>query len=252
MEKKTSTSTRSTSLLFPIIVVIAALVLIAAVLVLNWDKIGGGDEPEAPRAGGDGPGGQSAPADVQGPESIDLTSIENRDPDYPLAVGPVDAPVVLVVFSDFQCSFCARWSADTLPAMMNHVDASQLRIEWVDIALFGADSERAARAAYAAGLQGRYLDYHDALFADGQIRDGAELTDEALIETAGNIGLDIEQFEADFASPSTAEVIASHHEKAIDLGAMSTPAFILGGQPIVGAQPTEVFESAFQAALQGQ
>ena len=66
---------------------------------------------------------------------------------------------------------------------------------------------------------------------------------------AGELGLDTEQFAADLGSEETAQVIAANQQFGFDLGATSTPIFILGGQPIVGAQPTEVFQEAFQSAL---
>lgn len=153
------------------------------------------------------------------------------------------------MFSDYQCPFCARWSAQTLPAMMEHIDAGNLRIEWREINVFGPASERAARASYAAAVQGALWEYRDALFADGETRSEGELSEESLIALAGELGPDPEQFTADLAAEETAQVIATNQQFGFDLGATSTPVFILGGQPIVGAQPTEVFEDAFQTAL---
>lgn len=77
------------------------------------------------------------PADVQGPDEVNIADIERRDPNDPLAVGPVDAPVVMVVFSDYQCPYCAKWSNDTLTVLENYVDAGDLRVEWRDVNIFG-------------------------------------------------------------------------------------------------------------------
>lgn len=237
---KPSNRSRS-SWVVPGAVLTLAAVLIAVIVWVNWS----GASPED----GTSPSGDGAPTEVQNPEQPDLTEVEARDEDDLLAAGPVDAPVALIVFSDYQCPFCARWSAQTLPAMMEHVDAGNLRIEWRDINVFGPASERAARASYAAALQGAFWEYHDALFADGEIRSEGELSEESLIALAGELGLDTEQFTADLAAEETAQVIATNQQFGFDLGATSTPVFILGGQPIVGAQPTEVFEDAFQTAL---
>lgn len=174
---------------------------------------------------------------------------ETRDEEDLLAAGPVDAPVVLVVFSDYQCPFCARWSEQTLPSMMEHVEAGDLRIEWRDVNVFGPASERAARASYAAALQGAFWEYHDALFEGGERRSADELSEEALVALADELGLDTDRFAADLGSEETAEVISANEQLGFDLGATFTPVFILGGQPIVGAQPTEVFEEAFPVAL---
>lgn len=183
------------------------------------------------------------------PPQVDLTEVEGRDLGDPLGIGAVDAPVVLIVFSDFQCGFCARWSDQTLPTMLEYVDSGQLRIEWRDINIFGADSERAARAVYAAALQGAFLEYHEELFPGGETRSPDQLTDAALIASAADLGLDTERFAADLASEETAAQIAANAQLGIGLGATSTPSFLLGGVPLVGAQPTEVFVEALEQAL---
>lgn len=203
-----------------------------------------------------GSGGSSTsseqPAAIEHPQSVaapDLSSQEGRDPDDLLAEGPVDAPVVLVVFSDYQCPFCAKWSDETLPQMRDYVERGELRIEYRDVNIYGEDSERAARASLAAAMQGEHAQYHALLFEDGEIRSGQGLSEESLVELAGQIGLDTEQFAADMNSEQVAETIAEDAQQGIDLGAMSTPAFIIGGTPTAGAQPTEVFTELVDQAL---
>lgn len=161
----------------------------------------------------------------------------------------MDAPVTLVVFSDYQCPFCAKWSHDTLPLMMEYVEAGDLRIEWRDVNVFGPASERAARASYAAALQGAFWEYHDALYAGGEKRSEADLSEDALITLAGELGLDTERFVTEMNADSTASQIGENEQLGLDLGAYSTPVFLMGGQPLVGAQPSEVFVDAFDQAL---
>ena len=237
--------------LVPAIVITVAVVLAGLVLLMNRDN---GSAGSFSRSGAEtqmGPEAPSQAAGAQEPVQPDFTVVESRDEADPLAVGPVDAPVGLVVFSDYQCPYCAKWSQETLPVMMEHVEAGNLRIEWRDLNLFGPDSERASRAAYAAALQGQeaYLDYNDALFANGQPRSKEQLNNDALIALAGDVGLDIDTFTADFTSADTAKVVSDNAQLGIDLGVYSTPAFLVGGQPIMGAQPVEVFEGAIDLAL---
>lgn len=192
---------------------------------------------------------EEPPAQVEDVTTPDLTQYEARDPDDVLAAGAVDAPVALVVFSDYQCQFCAKWSNETLPVMWEYVEAGDLRIEWRDVNIFGDASERGALAAYAAARQDRFLDYHAELFPDGQVRSERALSYEELVAIATDIGLDVAQFEADYASDAAQQAVGANEDLGAELGAFSTPSFILGGTPIVGAQPTEVFIQTFQDAL---
>lgn len=227
----------------PLVVLAVAAALIALIVALNREpETSALDGPRPPSAPG-------APTDVQGPEQPDFTVAERREDGDLLAAGPVDAQVVLVVFSDYQCPFCARWNAETLPLMQEHVEAGDLRIEWRDVNVFGPASERAATAAYAAALQGAFWEYHDALFEGGQTRAERDLSDAALISLAAELGLDTDRFTADLRSEQTTTEIARNEKLGLDLGAYSTPAFIMGGQPIIGAQPSQVFTDAFNAAL---
>lgn len=226
-------------------VVPAAIVVVAfalVLLVLQRDRAG--VVGSATGTVTDGPA-----ATVVEPAAPDELDMARRDPADPLAAGPVDAPVVLVAYSDYQCPFCALWAEQTEAAMMEYVDAGDLRIEWRDVNVYGADSERASRAAYAAGLQDRFWEYHRALFADGEKRPPEELSEEALVALAGELGLDVAAFTADLGSPEVVAAVTANADEGLGIGAYSTPSFIIGGRPVVGAQPTDVFVDAVEDAL---
>lgn len=238
--------------LLPVGIAVAALVVLAT---LFWPSEGDSETTalEGDQANESPDDDDSAPVDVVEPgeeEQPDLSFVEQRDPDDPLSVGDADAPVVLVVFSDYQCPYCASWSHETLPVMMDYVEAGDLFIEWRDLNVFGPESVRASQAAYAAGLQGHFWDYHEELFAGSEIRSENELSDEALIGLAGDLGLDVDQFAQDLDSAEVIEAVETNQQLGMDLGAYSTPAFVLGGEPMVGAQPTEVFTEAVDQALE--
>lgn len=217
--------------LVPVLILVVAVILVTVSIVLA----GRGDDPQAEAT--------DSPLVVEHPDqptTIDMARLEEGDP---LAAGPVDAPVTLVLYSDYQCPFCASWSAETGPVMLEYAEAGALRIEYRDIAVFGPESERAALAAYAAGLQGQYLEYQAVLFESG------EFTPEALIATAEVVGLDVDQFISDLGSAEVAAAVQRNVDEAAAIGAFSTPAFLLAGQPILGAQPTDVFVGALEQAL---
>lgn len=223
---------RFRSWVVPVSIVVIAGVLIA--LVLAQFRGGAADAGDAT---------------VPAPEPPDLSFVEARDPADVQAMGPVDAPVGLVIYSDYQCPFCATWSAEILPEMQTAARLGDLRIEWRDVNQYGPDSERAALAAHAAGRQGKFWEYHDALFPNGEHLTPAQLSVEQLTELAVGLGLDPARFADDLASPETLATVQQYAAEGRELGISGTPTFVLGGVPIVGAQPEGVFTDALHQAL---
>lgn len=226
-----------------LIVGLGLVALIVLVAFLVW--------PEAEDNVADA-GAQTTAEEQEGSTEADFTQFERRDSVDLLAAGPIDAPVGLIVFSDYQCPYCAQWNHETLPTMMELAERGELRIEWRDLNVFGPDSERASLAAYAAAQQGKYWEYHEVLFANGEKRPASELSEGALVALAGELGLDTTRFAADMNSDETRTEIAQNQQLGYSLGAASTPVFLLGGVPISGAQPTEVFVQTFENAIAQQ
>ncbi|MFV0535611.1 MAG: DsbA family protein [Cumulibacter sp.] len=192
----------------------------------------------------------TATSSANPPQQQGLSYVERRDPDDLLGFGDVSAPIGLVVYSDYQCGYCATWSTDTLPQVMPYVEAGDLRLEWRDVNVFGEDSERAARASYAAAIQDEYWEYHDALYSGGAPR--SDLSEESLIALADEIGLDQQQFVADLNADDTVKQVAQNMQEGLSLGVTGTPTFILGGEPIVGNQSPDVFITAIDQMLAAQ
>ena len=230
----------------PLTVIATALALVLMILVMDREQ---NNESAQTRADGQKES-EVVVTEVEDPEQKDLSDFDSNEDD-PLADGPVDAPVTLVVFSDYQCPYCAAWSQDALPTMLDFVDSGDLRIEWREVNVFGSASEQAAKAAYAAALQDEHWEFHEKLFAGGKPRAPEDLSPEALTSVATEIGLDMDQFEEDMTSPETAEAVDENAAMGTELGAFSTPTFILDGQPYVGAQPTSVFVDAIEQKLEG-
>ncbi len=168
--------------------------------------------------------------------------LARRDADDPRAKGDVDAPVVLVEYEDFRCPFCGVHARDTQPELQKYVDDGTLRIEFRDLAIFGKQSTRAAAASRAAAAQGKFWEFHDAVYADAPDRGHADLPDSTLIDYAKQIGVqDLGQFKTDMNSDATAAAIQDDAQEAYGIGASSTPLFLVNDEPILGAQPAAVF-----------
>jgi protein-disulfide isomerase len=186
--------------------------------------------------------GDSAPA---GPD------LARRAADDPLAVGSADAPVVMIEYSDFQCPFCGRFARETKQELLRtHVEKGSLRIEWRNFPIFGEESEDAARAAWAAGRQGAFWEFHDRLYAEPRERNTGEFTKSKLVAHAKAVGVaDLTRFCEDMESDQARQAVDRDREEGYALGVTSTPAFLVNGTPMLGAQPTEAFDKAIRDAL---
>ncbi|MFE9393153.1 DsbA family protein [Streptomyces sp. NPDC006784] len=231
-------------------VVIGALVAVAALLAGWLSQYAVGGDATAPRAGGD-PGNATTEERSEDTAAGDpaLLKLARRDADDPFARGAEDAPVVLIEYADFGCSFCGKFARDTEPKLVEkYVDKGLLRIEWRNFPVFGEGSERAALAGYAAGEQGRFWQFYDAVYADkGNEKNAFE--DGHLRELAEQAGVqDLDRFDRDRASEAARKLLEKDRTEAYGLGAAATPAFLVNGQPIAGAQPDEVFTDAIERA----
>lgn len=223
------------------------LIALAAVAVLAVTVIGWG---VARSSGGAGlaPG---PVADVRGGQAPNpLQSLARRSPGDPLAMGPVGAPVVMIMWSDFQCPFCGQFARQTEPALIDrYVKHGTLRLEWRDFPYLGPQSMPAARAARAAGEQGAFWAYHDALYALKLPPNSGQLTDQRLTAVAAGLHLDIGRFTAAMQSQQVADAVAADFTQGQNLGITGTPAFLINGTPIMGAQPEQTFDAAIDHAV---
>jgi protein-disulfide isomerase len=157
--------------------------------------------------------------------------------------GPDDAPLVLVVFSDFQCPFCKRVEP-TLAALEKQY-GNKLRIVWKNYPLpFHADAAPAAEAAMAADAQGKFWPMHDLLFKHSDALDRASLE-----KYAATLGLDMTRFKADLDAQRYKERIENDTQEAVDAGVKGTPAIFINGRKIAGAYPLETFQAIADAEL---
>jgi protein-disulfide isomerase len=156
----------------------------------------------------------------------------------------------MIEYADFQCGYCGKFARDTEPELIEkYVEDGTLRIEWRNFPIFGEESEAAARAAWAAGRQGRFWEFHAAAYAEGAKEKGfGEDRLQALAREAGVA--DSGRFAEDLDSDAARQAVRKDQEEAYGLGATSTPSFLINGRPVAGAQPMETFTEAIEAAKQ--
>jgi protein-disulfide isomerase len=162
--------------------------------------------------------------------------------------GSDKAPVVLIEFSDFRCSFCRKFWQTTLPLLdKKYISTGKVRLIYRHFAVLGKPSELAAQAAECAGEQGKFWEYHDKLFASAD--SPLAFTDGKLKSYAKELGVKDQAFNQCLDSGKHLKKVEGETAVAALLGARGTPAFFLNGQLIVGAQPFEVFEAAIEKEL---
>ena len=160
--------------------------------------------------------------------------------------GPADAPVTLVEFSDFQCPFCRR----VQPTLESLFEEYEGKISWVykDLPLTSIhpDAVGAAEAARCAGDQGKFWEYRDALFAESRV------TKQVHPKIVEALGLDAVAFEECVSSQKYNQAVQADGAEAQSLGISGTPAFVVNGILLSGAQPKEAFARIIDAELAAQ
>jgi protein-disulfide isomerase len=235
-----------------------ALLVVVVLGVLAVAKSNGGMSSDdstagAPSAAAQPQGSQpqgSQPQGSQPQEQAQLAQLARRRPGDPLAKGKLHAPVVIVEWEEFQCPFCGRYSRQTEPKLIKkYVKTGKVRIEWHDYPYLGPQSTTAAHAGRAAAAQGNFWKYHDWLFHHQKPVNSGKLTKNYLVRVAGKLGMNTQKFRRDMASKKVARAVEKDKQEALHLGITGTPAFLIGTEPTIGAQPTHSFEQIIDKQL---
>ena len=168
--------------------------------------------------------------------------------------GNADAPVTIVEFSDFQCSFCARFYSQTLPEITEkYIDTGKVKLIYRDFPLsFHPQAQSAAEAAECAGEQDKYWEMHDMLYENQE-----SLSTDNYKKWAGEIGLDTEKFNNCLDSGKFTSEVENDFAAGSAAGVSGTPSFVIGpsdgkGELVVGALPFEDFggEKGFKTIIE--
>ena len=158
-------------------------------------------------------------------------------------LGPKDAPITLVEYSDFECPYCSR--AAGILNEVNKKYEGKVKIVYKNQPLpFHKNAEAAGVAALAAGEQGKFWEFHDKLFANYR-----SLSEELYTKIATDLGLDLKKFEADRKSEKILNQMASDKKVAQENGISGTPAFFVNGVLIEGAYPVAYFSKVIDRHL---
>ena len=145
-------------------------------------------------------------------------------------LGPEDAEVTVVEFSDFQCPFCAKASRKIEDVVKSYPRNVRLVFKYFPLSEIHPDAMLGARAAYAAQQQGKFWEMHDTLFA----RDKAGFDPDKLRVMALGLGLDVEKYEADLISEAAKSAIEADIALGQKLGVDGTPKLFVNGRVLEG------------------
>ncbi|HEY5627076.1 MAG TPA: thioredoxin domain-containing protein [Nitrospira sp.] len=159
------------------------------------------------------------------------------------SVGPTDAPVTIIEFSDFECPYCQK-SAGVLD-VLKRLYGKQIRIVYRDFpGPNHSEALPAAEAAECAHEFGKFWEYHDLLFARQTAGRGWDF-----IALAKEAGLQENTFSSCLTSGRHRQEILNDLRDAIQLGVTSTPTFFINGRPMVGAHTVSDFQAMIDPLL---
>lgn len=159
------------------------------------------------------------------------------------SIGPEDAPVTIVEFSDYQCPFCAR-AEPTIEQVLKEYEG-KVRLVYRDFPLsFHQNAQKAAEATECADEQGKFWEYHDKLFENQDALDVNNLK-----QYAKDLGLDSSKFDNCLDSGKYTEEVQKDLADGQSLGVSGTPAFFINGRLVSGAQPFSAFKQVIDGEL---
>jgi protein-disulfide isomerase len=239
--KDEDTVTFKRSHLYAILTVLSfAVGVLLGYVVWGFDPGGGAQTAQAAAQ----PSG--AGAEALATEEPQFVRYEIPSEGFP-SIGPANAPITIVEFSDYQCPFCRRWHEQVYePLLAAYPGKIRMVYRHLPLTSIHPDAFAAAEAAMCAGDQAAYWPYHEKLFS------ADSLTMQTFLQYAQELSLNVKDFQTCMEEDKFKEAIQADSDFAVNLGVRSTPTFFINGLAIVGAQPLEVFQQVIDKELAGE
>ncbi len=223
------------------------LVLLVAAYLMGW-SVGKSSGALAVPTQADVRGAASDPADSPGPQPAPVQVSNQRVAvtiDNNPVIGPDNAPVTIIEFTDFECFFCKQFHDETLSGLLKQYEG-KIRFAYRNfpIRALHAYAQGAAEAAQCAFDQKKFWEYHDLLFQNIQ-----QLTKDDLLTYATQLNLDKKTFQDCFDNGTHRRDVLNDYQSGVALGIGGVPTFFINGRMLVGAQPLSVFSAVIDAEL---
>lgn len=166
-------------------------------------------------------------------------------------MGNLDAPITILEWGDYQCTFCYKFHQNTLEHIQrDFIETGKVKLVFKDFPLNGPDSLLAAEASYCAKDQGRYWQYHDELYKNWGGERTGWITRESLENFANTVNLDLDEFNKCIDEHKYQNKVNAIHEFGKEIGIDATPSFLVFNDEkiikIRGSQPLKVFLKTFE------
>ena len=172
-------------------------------------------------------------------------------------LGDLNAPLTMVEFGDYQCTFCKKFFSETEESIItNYVKTGKVKILFKDFVVVpGNDSVNAANAAHCANDQEMFWQYHSTLYNNWDGEGTGWASSEQLHQFASTLGLDMDKFSECMSKSKWKELVDASHADGRTLGVDATPTFFIIDQnnkvlKITGAQHYDVFQEVFDSLLE--
>ena len=160
--------------------------------------------------------------------------------------GDSNAPITILEWGDYQCTFCYKFHKDTLDVINeDFIKTGKVKLVFKDFPLNGPDSVLAAEASFCAHDQEKYWEYHDELYKNWGGERTGWITRESLDKFASTVSLDLEEFNTCLDEHQYQNRVNGLYDFGREIGIDATPSFLVFNDEkiikIRGNQPLEVF-----------
>ena len=168
-------------------------------------------------------------------------------------IGNPDAPLQVTEFGDFECPACGRFAELTEPDVRkNYISTGKVLWRFIDFPLsMHRNTWQASRAAACADEQGKFWEFHDALYATQDQWNGEATSnpDKFMKQLGAKLGLDASKFNSCVDDKKTQAKIQAHYKLAMQRQVSQTPTFIIGDRQLAAAMPYDDFAKILDSAL---
>ena len=168
-----------------------------------------------------------------------------------IIMGNPNAKITIVEFGDYQCTFCYKFHDETMKRINEkYIKTENVNFIYKDFPLNGKQSILASEASYCAEKQGKFCEYHNTLYNNWGGENTGWITENVLLGFAKDVRLNLDDFSQCLENSEFRQKVLDNEKFGREIGINATPSFLIFNDDevyrIIGAQPFEKFEQAFQ------